>query len=135
MNKNKSSIQVTKLGNKIEQGKGQKSSKKAKKSGTPSKSDGAPVGHKETIRFFFGLVGVGSADSCAFHAACLHLLLVHGRRRPVPYRARRNGRLPKLCRYGRGLLCELLVQPLLWFFGIPHSGVPCHRRHEAHPCL
>ena len=56
MNKNKSSIQVTKLGNKIEQGKGQKSSKKAKKSGTPSKSDGAPVGHKETIRFFFGLV-------------------------------------------------------------------------------
>ena len=56
MNKNKSSIQVTKLGNKIEQGKGQKSSKKAKKSGTTSKSDGAPVGHKETIRFFFGLV-------------------------------------------------------------------------------
>lgn len=56
MNKNKPTIQLTKLGNKIQKGKGEKSAKKAKPDTRPHDKEKKPMEHQETIRFFFGLV-------------------------------------------------------------------------------
>ena len=57
MSKKEPTIQTTKLGNKIQKGKGEKTDKKAAKAeGNATKTGGKTVEHKETTRFFFGLV-------------------------------------------------------------------------------
>ena len=56
MSKKNPTIQTTKLGNKVQKGKGKKPEKKTEAEEHVLNAGEEPVGHKETIRFFFGLV-------------------------------------------------------------------------------
>jgi len=55
MSKKNPTIQTTKLGNKVQKGKGKKPEKKTEAEEHVLNAGEEPVGHKETIRFFFGL--------------------------------------------------------------------------------
>ncbi|MCD8317860.1 MAG: DNA translocase FtsK [Paraprevotella sp.] len=56
MNKNNQTIQTTKLGNKIQKKKATPQENKAEPEGYLLDAGEEPVGHKETVRFFFGLI-------------------------------------------------------------------------------
>ena len=56
MSKKNPTIQTTKLGNKVQRGKGKKPERKTDTEGNVLNAGEEPVGHKETLRFFFGLV-------------------------------------------------------------------------------
>ena len=56
MSKKNPTIQTTKLGNKVQKGKVKKPEKKTEAEEHVLNAGEEPVGHKETIRFFFGLV-------------------------------------------------------------------------------
>ncbi len=56
MRKKNPTIQITKLGNKVQRGEGKRTEKKTEVEEHVLNAGEEPVGHKETLRFFFGLV-------------------------------------------------------------------------------
>ena len=73
MSKKNPTIQTTKLGNKVQKGKGKKPEKKTEAEEHVLNAGEEPVGHKETIRFFFGLCFRNTGSSGAVRPKRLRL--------------------------------------------------------------
>ena len=128
MSKKNPTIQTTKLGNKVQKGKGKKPEKKTEAEEHVLNAGEEPVGHKETIRFFFGLVllilalfMLLSFTSHLFTGAEDQCLIEQG--------------AMELCRSRGSLLRQLLDKPLFRILGLHPSRFSDYCSHETDPRL
>ena len=128
MSKKNPTIQTTKLGNKVQKGKGKKPEKKTEAEEHVLNAGEEPVGHKETIRFFFGLVLLilalfmllsftshlftGAEDQCLIEQGAMEGFLSRG-----------------------SLLRQLLDKPLFRILGLHPSCFSDYCSHETDPRL